>query len=129
MPAPKGFLVLPGMTATVTADLSKVAIDDSILFLPAAAVTADESLQPFVWVVDEKEMRVKKTPVRVGRMSGWSIEIDGGLEPGSRVVTAGVGFLAEGMQVRLIPEREEAEPRSDEAPKESPVSASSASES
>jgi RND family efflux transporter MFP subunit len=129
MPAPKDFLVLPGMTATVTADLSKVAMDDSVLFLPAAAVTADESLKPFVWVVDEKEMKVYKRPVEVGRMSGWSIEIKGGLEPGDRVVTAGVGYLSEGMEVRLLPEREEAEPRPDEAPREPPVSASSASES
>jgi RND family efflux transporter MFP subunit len=123
MPAPADFLVLPGMTATVTADLSTVAMDDSVLFLPAAAVSADASLQPFVWVVDEEEKRVHKNPVEVGRLSGWSIEIKGGLEPGSRVVTAGVGYLAEGMQVRLLPAREEAEPRPAEAPGESPVPA------
>jgi len=40
MPAPEDFLVLPGMTATVTADLSKVAPSDSVFYLPAAAVTA-----------------------------------------------------------------------------------------
>lgn len=129
MPAPEDFLVLPGMTATVTADLSKVALSESIFYLPAAAVTADESMQPFVWVVDEKEMKVHKNPVEVGRLSGWSIEIDGGLEPGNRVVTAGVGYLAEGMEVRLLPEREEAEPRPSEAPKESPAPPSDASES
>jgi RND family efflux transporter MFP subunit len=124
MPAPEDFLVLPGMTATVTADLSKVSLDDSAFFLPAAAVTADESLEPFVWVVDEEEMRVHRNPVEVGRLSGWSIEIKGGLEVGSRVVTAGVGYLAEGMRVRLLPAREEAEPRPDEAPCEAPVPAS-----
>jgi len=129
MPAPEDFLVLPGMTATVTADFSKVAHSDSVFYLPAAAVTADESLKPFVWVVDEKDMKVHKRPVEVGRLSGWSIEIDGGLEPGDRVVIAGVGYLSEGMRVRLLPEREEAEPRPDEAPKEPPVSASGASES
>jgi hypothetical protein len=67
--------------------------------------------------------------VEVGRLSGWSIEIDGGLEPGDRVVIAGVGYLSEGMQVRLLPEREEAEPRPDEAPQEPPAPVSSASES
>ncbi len=60
MPAPKDFLVLPGMTATVTADLSKVATANTVFYLPAAAVTADESLQPFVWVVDETEMTVHR---------------------------------------------------------------------
>ena len=124
MPAPKDFLVLPGMTATVTADLSKVATANTVFYLPAAAVTADESLQPFVWVVDETEMTVHRTPVEVGRLAGRSIAVMGGLTPGSRVVTAGVGYLAEGMQVRLLPEREEAEPRPDELPSEPPVPAS-----
>lgn len=124
MPAPKDFMVLPGMTATVTADLSKVATANTVFYLPAAAVTADESLQPFVWVVDETEMKVHRTPVEVGRLAGQSIAVMGGLTPGSRVVTAGVGYLAEGMQVRLLPEREEAEPRPGEVPSESPVPAS-----
>ena len=129
MPAPKDFLVLPGMTATVTADLSKVATADTVFYLPAAAVTADDSLQPFVWVVDETEMTVHKTPVEVGRLTGRSIAVKGGLTPGSRVVTAGVGYLAEGMPVRLLPEREEAEPRPDELPSEPPVPASAPSAS
>jgi len=129
MEAPEDFLVLPGMTATVTADLRKVELDDSVLFLPAAAVTADESLGPFVWVVDEQEMKVRQNPVQVGRLSGWSIEIKGGLEPGSRVVTAGVGFLAEDMDVRLVPDREEAEPRPAEAPSQLRVRPSTDSKS
>jgi RND family efflux transporter MFP subunit len=129
MPAPEDFIVLPGMTATVTADLGSVAASDSVFFLPATAVTADESLAPFVWVVDEAEMRVHRNPVEVGRLTGWSIEITGGLEPGARVVTAGVGYLGEGMEVRLLPEREEAEPRPDEAPPGLPGPAANRSES
>lgn len=116
LPAPEDFIVLPGMTATVTADFTKVEAREVVYYLPATAVAADASLSPFVWVVDEGAMTVQKNPITVGRMSGWSIEVTGGLEPGNRVVTAGVGALAEGMKVRLIPEREEAEPRAEEAP-------------
>jgi len=116
MPAPKDFLVLPGMTAIVTADFSGVTDGAPRLFLPATAVTADSDLKPFVWVVDEANMQVTKKPVGVGRMRGSSIEIKAGLEIGKRIVVAGVGYLAEGMQVRLLPEREEAEPRADEGP-------------
>ncbi len=129
MPAPEDFLVLPGMTATVTADLTQVAVRDPVVFIPASSVTADEALEPFVWIVDEAEMRVHRNPVEVGRLAGWSIEITAGLEPGARVVTAGVGYLAEGMEVRLLPQREEAEPRPSEAPSQSPVAASVAAES
>ena len=121
MPAPDDFRVLPGMTATVTADLRKVATSEPVVYLPATAVTADESLKPFVWVVDEQTMTVHRQPVKVRRLRGWSIEIKGGLEPGNRVVTAGVGQLAEGMKVRLLPQREEAEPRSGEAPAPSSI--------
>lgn len=116
MPAPEGFLVFPGMTATVTADLSKLGPEDQNLFLPAVAVTADKELDPFVWVVEEPAMTVRKVPVEVGPLSGHSIEILEGLEAGSRVVIAGVGYLADGMAVRLMKPREEAEPRASEAP-------------
>lgn len=116
MPAPDDFLVLPGMTATVTADLSKVAMVEYLYHLPAAAVTADAGLDPVVWIVDDESMTVHRVPVQVGRLAGSSIEVEGGLAPGSRVVVAGVGHLAEGMKVRLIPEREEAEPRPSEVP-------------
>jgi len=84
MPAPKDFLVLPGMTATVMADFSGVTDGAPRLFLPATAVTADLDLKPFVWVVDEANMQVTKNPVEVGRMRGSSIEIKAGLEIGKR---------------------------------------------
>jgi RND family efflux transporter MFP subunit len=116
MDAPEDFLVFPGMTATVTADLSNVTPDDPIFSLPAAAVTADENLEPFVWVIDEPAMSVRQVPVEVGALRGGTIEVESGIESGQRVVVAGVGYLAEGMQVRLLREREEAEPRADEVP-------------
>jgi RND family efflux transporter MFP subunit len=116
MPAPVDFMVFPGMTATVTADLSKVTAAERLFSLPATAVTADAELEPFVWVVEEPAMTVRKVPVEVGRLTGSSIEVEGGLEPGQRVVVAGVGYLAEGMEVRLLSAREEAEPRPDEVP-------------
>jgi RND family efflux transporter MFP subunit len=116
MPAPEDFLVFPGMTATVTANFSGVSLEDTPFILPASAVTADADMAPFVWVVDEPDMTVRKVPVEAGRLRGSSIEVEGDFQPGSRVVVAGVGFLSEGMAVRLLAAREEAEPRADEAP-------------
>jgi len=116
MEPPEGINILPGMTANVVADLSAVQSSESKHYLPVSAVTADAGLDPFVWVIDEQAMAVSKRPVQVGRMSGWNIEVEGGIEPGSRIVTAGVGYLAEGMQVRLMVEEEQAQPRPEEAP-------------
>jgi RND family efflux transporter MFP subunit len=115
MQAPAGVTILPGMTGNVVADLSGIGSEDNSYFLPVSAVTADPGLEPFVWAIDEREMTVSKRSVQVGRMSGWSIEIKGGIEPGSRIVTAGVGYLAEGMEVRLMAQQEQAQPRPEEA--------------
>jgi len=115
MDAPESLTILPGMTANVAADLGS-AQEETRYYLPVSAVTADAGLDPFVWVVDEQAMTVSKQPVQVGRMSGWNIEVESGIEPGARIVTAGVGYLAEGMQVRLMAQPEQAQPRPEEAP-------------
>ncbi len=116
MVAPKGVTILPGMTAKVVADLGSVQKTNAKYYLPVSAVTADAGLEPFVWVIDELTMTVSKQRVEVGGMSGWNIEVESGIEPGSRIVTAGVGYLAEGMQVRLMEQLEQALPRPEEAP-------------
>jgi RND family efflux transporter MFP subunit len=111
MDAPAGLNVLPGMTATLTADLSGITDEDGVFYLPAGAVVADAGLQPRVWVVDEEAMTVHPRPVAVGRMQGASIAVTDGIEAGDRVVVAGVPYLVEGMQVTLMPQTEQAEPR------------------
>jgi len=115
MDPPEGMNILPGMTATVTADMGAVLAGEAKHYLPVSAVTADAGLKPFVWLVKE-DRTVTKVPVIVGRMSGWNIEVESGVEPGMRLVSAGVGYLAEGMKVRLMEQPEQAEPRPEEAP-------------
>ncbi len=114
MSKPTEFTVLPGMTATVTVDLSKAQRIGRGTLLPLAAVTADAALNPIVWVVDEKSGTVHARKVKVGELTGSRIEVLEGVETGMRVVTAGTSYLAEGMKVRLLPEVEQAEPRMDD---------------
>jgi len=106
--------VLPGMTATVTADLSAIEDEDVVFSVPVSAVVGDYKLDPRVWTVDMESMAVKPQSVKVGRMLGDDIEVLDGLEPGNRIVTAGTPFLVEGMKVTLMPELEQAEPRPDD---------------
>lgn len=107
-----GATVLPGMTATVTVDLSEVLHGrDEIFTLPVSAVVGDYKLDPRIWVVDERSMTVKPQAVKVGRMLGHSIEVLEGVEPGSRIVTAGTPFLVENMKVTLMPDLEQAASR------------------
>ncbi len=113
MPRPEQLNVLPGMTASVTVDLTHVLRATEGQLLPLTAVTADAALEPIVWVVDGNNT-VHARKVRLGGMRGSRVEVLEGLEEGMRVVTAGTAYLAEGMKVRLMPEKEQAEPRPDD---------------
>ena len=74
------------------------------MVVPIAAVTESEGT-PVVFVVDPENKRVRKTPVTLGGTAEDGIRIDGGLQAGDMVVSAGVQFLRDGMQVRLPGER------------------------
>jgi RND family efflux transporter MFP subunit len=103
--------ILPGMTATVTADLSEYINTSQTHRVPATAIVGDTNLDPRAWVIDEQDMTVKSRKVKIGRLLGSRIEVLDGLQAGERIVTAGTPFLRENMKVRLLPDREQAEPR------------------
>jgi RND family efflux transporter MFP subunit len=103
--------ILPGMTANVVVDFSR-AVDEGMMYtVPVTSVVGDYKLDPRVWIVDEESMTVSPKPVKIGRLLRGSAEVLEGLQPGERIVTAGTPFLVEGMQVLLMPEIEQAEPR------------------
>ncbi len=114
MPAPQGLVVLPGMTVSVTVDLSRSLDEKVVYFVPVSAIGGDRKLDPRVWVVDEEAMVVHEKQVELGVMKGANIEVISGLQPGDRVVTVGAAYLAEGMKISLMQETEQAEPRSDD---------------
>ncbi len=106
--------ILPGMTATVTADFSQVMSSDTAFTVPSAAIVGDYKLDPQAWVVDEQSMTVKPRSVKVGRLTGGDIEVLEGLAPGDRIVVAGAPFLVEDMKVTLLPNLEQAAPRQED---------------
>jgi RND family efflux transporter MFP subunit len=103
--------ILPGMTATAVVDLSGFLNKTQRHLVPATAIVGDVNLDPKAWVIDEQSMTVKSRQVKIGRILGSRIEVLEGLKPGERIVSAGTPFLLEEMKVRLLPEREQAEPR------------------
>jgi RND family efflux transporter MFP subunit len=112
MPAPKDFIVLPGMTATVTVDLPHTRSDQGEqVWVPVDAVVADNELDARVWVLDPQTMTVHSAAVKIGRMEGSRIEVISGLQGGEEIVSVGASYLTEGMPVtRMIP-TEQAVPR------------------
>jgi multidrug efflux pump subunit AcrA (membrane-fusion protein) len=101
MKAPADVNILPGMTANLVVKQAKYAATGGFM-LPVNAVAVDADGKFYVWVVDDASMQVHKKIVEVGEMHGDSVQVKGGVEPGERVVIAGVPYLEEGMKVRLF---------------------------
>ncbi len=102
MDRPEGIHILPGMTATVEGSPGFSEENRSSIMIPAIAVTRDSEKTPFVWILDEADMIVKKTTVRIGALTGSeNIVILDGLKLGEKVVTAGVSKIRAGMKVSI----------------------------
>lgn len=102
MPRPQGINILPGMTATVEGKLKSFAKNNSRIVIPAITVTRDSEMIPYVWVINESDMTVKRTNVDLGEMTGSDgIVILNGLSQGEKVVTAGISRLYDGMKVSI----------------------------
>ena len=102
MDHPEDYNVLPGMTATVFAQVLPSERGDTVsVLLPVSAVVVDTGKDPIVWILDEESMTVSAKRVTVGDMSTDSITVFG-IEAGQRVVTAGAAFMREGMKVTLL---------------------------
>ncbi len=95
--------VMPGMTAKLVGS-GGGALDEPRRTVPVQAVAEDEGGQSYVWTVDPDSMRVTRTPVTPGELTGSSVEIRDGLQTGSLIVVSGVHQLREGMEVRRMAE-------------------------
>jgi RND family efflux transporter MFP subunit len=102
MPNPRTFVVLPGMTATVTLDLSALRNGSSTRWVPATAVGGDIRLDAYAWVLDPATMTLAKRPLRVGRLDGDRLEVLEGLVAGEEVVELGLSQAFEGMKVTRL---------------------------
>jgi len=109
---PETFVLLPGMTATVTLNLSGIARASNVRWIPATAVAADATLQPYAWLLDPEHMTLRRKSVQIGRMDGTQVEVIDGLAGGDEIVAVGLSHLAEGMQVTRMASLEQAIPRS-----------------
>lgn len=102
MENPADISVLPGMSATVRAEVKMK--DQQVLtryVIPSAAVFQSAEGERSVWVLAD-ENRVKRIPVAVGELHGDNISVTSGLKPGDVLITAGVHYLSEGQQVTLL---------------------------
>lgn len=109
MDAPANYNILPGMTATVFAEMfpSETA-NSAAIAIPVSAVISNNDKQATVWVVDEDNMTVNSKSVTPGLMIGDMMQVTG-LDSGERIVIAGASFLRKDMKVSLMDTGEQAE--------------------
>lgn len=103
MDYPESLSIFPGMSVGVEITIPS-SMDEHYLLLPSTAIFADKSGsdQQYVWLVDAASHTVSKQAVTLGMLRSDKIEIISGVEPGMRVITAGVNYLFEGETVRLM---------------------------
>ncbi|MDD3119083.1 MAG: efflux RND transporter periplasmic adaptor subunit [Victivallales bacterium] len=101
MTPPKGYSIMPGMTALVRVVDSSATGTPSGYWLPVTAVTDNGRAEPCVWVVD-RQMTVHRRNVTTDGMKTDRIMVTGGIATGEIVVAAGTEFLTEGMKVKKL---------------------------
>ena len=78
METPEDYNILPGMTATVQAELfPEESGSDLTVTLPVSAVISDNEKNATVWIVDETTMTVKPVSVKPGLMIADTMQVEG----------------------------------------------------
>jgi RND family efflux transporter MFP subunit len=103
MDTPADVEIQPGMAGEASGrvelprDLARTGYE-----VPLTAIFSDEAQKSYVWVIDETSQTVSRREVETGELSPRGIYIRAGIEPGEWIATAGVHFLREGQQVRML---------------------------
>jgi RND family efflux transporter MFP subunit len=101
LPAPPDNSLLPGMTAEIT--LRNLKTRKPVMTVPLDAVTADSEGNSIIWVYDEKSGKVASKKVVTAEMyDDDRIIVNAGLEGNELIITGGVHFLVEGLQVEPL---------------------------
>ncbi|HVR49769.1 MAG TPA: efflux RND transporter periplasmic adaptor subunit [Pseudorhodoferax sp.] len=76
-----------------------------VIKLPTSALRQDASGQTSVLVLDEASMTVRAQPITIATADGNDAVVSAGLQPGMRVVAAGVHVLTPGQKVTVYQSR------------------------
>lgn len=107
MNQPKDVKILSGMAGKAQARGElPVELREAGVEVPLSAIfSAGEPDKSYVWVIDEQTKIVSRRNVVTGNLTDRGIRVREGLEPGEWIATAGVHYLFEGQQVRILENR------------------------
>ena len=100
----------PGMTASVTFNFDAYLEGQTVYLIPISTVAIEVDLREVgrtqdelvsVFIVDSETSRLRVAKIHVGGLRGNQLEVYDGLKAGDKVVSAGVSFLRDGMEVEI----------------------------
>ncbi len=94
--------IKPGITAEANLSLKTENRKPGYLVPMQALLPSPEPNRGYAFVYDPETSTVKKTPVRSRGTADKKVIIDEGLEAGDIIAVAGVSFLADGLEVKLL---------------------------
>lgn len=96
----EGITILPGMAGRAVGEMELP--DDGVAGyeIPETAIFSDSGTQ-YVWIIDGSSKTVSRQQVTPGEITPFGIRVPD-LQPGQWIATAGVHYLAEGQQVRIM---------------------------
>jgi multidrug efflux pump subunit AcrA (membrane-fusion protein) len=98
----KGALSLGATVSVVPQALDRSGVQ--VIKLPTSALRQDGQSSA-VWVLDTASMTVKLQPIQIATADGNDVIVAGGLQPGMKVVSAGVHVLSPGQKVTIYKEK------------------------
>jgi RND family efflux transporter MFP subunit len=106
-PASPDVRILPGMAGRVSGiAILPDTVDEEGFSIPESAVFTDDENQPSVWIIDESSMTVTAQRVVPVELASTGMRVKG-LHQGVWIATAGVDYLKEGQEVRILSDAEE----------------------
>jgi len=103
MDQPEDIKILPGMAGSAASTAPPPGIQgQSQIVIPETAVFSPNENKTYVWTIDETSKKVSKREVKTGKLLSSGITIREGIEPGEWIATAGVHYLKEGQEVRIL---------------------------
>ena len=94
--------VRPGMTAELLLAFSDEAMLSAYLIPVQAFLPGIEKNEHYVYLFDPQSSTVRKTPVKMKGIQGDQVVVTDGISPGDVLVVAGVPFLRDGQEVKLM---------------------------
>jgi RND family efflux transporter MFP subunit len=104
MDQPEDINVLPGMAgkAASTVNPEHSSKQNNLIIPETAVFSTGEDMKTYVWVLDDTSQKVKRREVTIGDLLDSGIVVKEGILPGETIATAGVHYLKEDQEVRIL---------------------------